>query len=192
MSELVGRFLSFEEDLGDGLVKFVYYVLLFLLIVTSLYDWVMAFFHIFAGKPWSSLGLFLVGVPLRFMLGLLLLRVGAEVILAILSIDDSLKKSEPDGDTMSSGLNLGTVPASASTKTPAEVVEDDEEPTARPRTKKATKKSAKKTAKKAAKKSSKKAATEAATEEAARSPDEPANTNEASPPADLPKDDNPN
>jgi hypothetical protein len=105
MSELVGRFLSFEEDLGRDLVKFVYYVLLFLLVVTTLYDLVVAVIDMFTARFWHNLGRFLVVIPLRFFITLLLLRVGAELVIAILSIDDNLREREPHGDVMSSGLN---------------------------------------------------------------------------------------
>ncbi|MEE4208407.1 MAG: DUF4282 domain-containing protein [Parvularcula sp.] len=105
MSELVGRFLSFEEDLGRDLVKFVYYVLLFLLVVTTLYELVVALIDMFTVKFWPNFGRFLVAIPLRFFISLLLLRVGTELVIAILSIDDRLREREPRGDVMSSGLN---------------------------------------------------------------------------------------
>lgn len=143
MSELVGRFLSFEESLGKDLVKFVYYVLLFLLVVTTLYDLVTSFVAIFTVKILPNLGQVFVVIPLRFFVTLLLLRVASEVVIAVLSIDDNLRAAGPDGDTMSSGLNPVVRPA---------------EP-AKPVAKKAAKKKA---AKKAASKKSAKMAADSA------------------------------
>ena len=105
MSELIGRFLSFEEHMGRGLVKFVYYVLLFLLVVTTLYDLAIALYGMFAVKFWPNLWQFLVFQPLKFFVMLLLLRVGAELIIAVLSIDDNIRGEEMSDDTMSTGLN---------------------------------------------------------------------------------------
>jgi hypothetical protein len=116
MSELVGRFLSFEDHLGRGLVKFVYYVLLFLLVVTTLFELVTALIAMFSGAFWPSLWAFLVLVPLNFFVRLLLLRVGAELVIAILSIDDNLR-GESSPDTMSTGLNPVTPPRAAPTMT---------------------------------------------------------------------------
>ncbi|GGY46572.1 DUF4282 domain-containing protein [Parvularcula lutaonensis] len=136
MSELIGRFLSFEEHLGRGLVKFVYYVLLFLLMMTTLYDLGVAVGQMFGGKFWLGLGKFVVRIPLEFIVSLLLLRVGAELIMAVLSIDDHLRSGIRDGDTMSSGLNAPSHPPAAAPtlKTPSAEVANDldddaEEPT---------------------------------------------------------------
>ncbi|MCQ8183830.1 DUF4282 domain-containing protein [Parvularcula maris] len=116
MSELVGRFLSFEDHLGRGLVKFVYYVLLFLLVITTLFELVTALIGMFNGEFWASLWAFLVLVPLNFFVRLLLLRVGAELVIAILSIDDNLR-GESSADTISTGLNPVTPPRAAPTMT---------------------------------------------------------------------------
>lgn len=129
MSELVGRFLSFEEHLGRDLVKFVYYVLLFLLVVTTIYDLGVAVGQMFGGKFWPAAGRFLVRIPLEFFVSLLLLRVGAELVMAVLSIDDNLRSGMTEGDTMSSGLNPPAHPPAAAPtmKTPsrpAPVTED--------------------------------------------------------------------
>ena len=115
MQELIGRFLSFEEHLGRGLVKFVYYVLLFLLVVTTLYDLVVALATMVSVRFWAGLWKFLVVLPLRFFVMLLLLRVGAELVLAVLSIDDNLKTDDAEDDTISTGLNPVTAPKPAPT-----------------------------------------------------------------------------
>lgn len=129
MSELVGRFLSFEEHMGRELVKFAYYVLLFLLVVTSLYEMVMALFGMFAHKFWPNLWQFLVVVPLTFVVSLLLLRVGAELVIAVLSIDDNLQAGDQTGDVMSTGLNVASPPAAPATvKRPAPEPEPEDEP----------------------------------------------------------------
>jgi hypothetical protein len=158
MSELVGRFLSFEEHMGRSLVKFVYYVLLFLLVVSTLFEMVAALIAMFDDRFWPNLGQFLVLIPLRFFVSLLLLRVGAELVIAVLSIDDNLQNGHNVGDTMSSGLNPAPVPPAPSRMNvePAEPEpEVGEIPVAKKApAKKATKKrSTKKATKKAAKKS---------------------------------------
>jgi hypothetical protein len=131
MSELVGRFLSFEDHLGRGLVKFVYYVLLFLLVVTTIFELVMAVVSMFSGEFWAGLWAFFVIVPLSFLVKLLLLRVGAELVIAILSIDDNLRLDGAN-DTISTGLNPVTPPRAAPTMTapvaPAPAAESSSEP----------------------------------------------------------------
>ncbi|NNU15746.1 DUF4282 domain-containing protein [Parvularcula sp. ZS-1/3] len=129
MSELVGRFLSFEEHLGRGLVKFVYYVLLFLLVVTTLFGLGSAVYMMFAKAFWPNLWQFLVFIPLRFFVALLLLRVGAEVVIAVLSIDDNLRGESASPDSLSTGLNPVAPPKAAPTmKNPAPRTARDEEP----------------------------------------------------------------
>ena len=128
MSDLIGRFLNFEEHLGRGLVKFVYYVLLFLLVVTTLYDLAVALFGMFTVKFWPNLWQFLVFQPLKFFVALLLLRVGAELIIAVLSIDDSIRGEEASDDTMSSGLNPVSPPKAGPTIKTASPVANDTPP----------------------------------------------------------------
>lgn len=159
MSDLVGRFLSFEEHLGKGLVKFVYYVLLFLLVVATLFDLGEAVFRMITVKFWTNMWQFLVIIPLRSFVALLLLRVGAELAIAVLSIDDNLKGEGPGDDVMSTGLNPVTPPTPTPTVTQPrtaapEPEEESGESTSGP-AKRATKKKA---AKKAARKASKKTA----------------------------------
>jgi hypothetical protein len=96
VSDLIGRFLSFEEHLGRGLVKFAYYVALFYLVVVSLYELVA---HLFDGE----FGRFLL-VPFEFLLALLVLRVVAELVIAVLSIDDNLRGAAGTVDGMEAGL----------------------------------------------------------------------------------------
>ena len=129
MSDLIGRFLSFEENLGRGLVKFVYYVLLFLLVVTTLYGLTVALFGMFTVKFWPNLWQFLVFQPLKFFVMLLLLRVGAELIMAVLSIDDSIRSEVATDDTMSTGLNPVAPPKAGPTiKTAAPAANDTPPP----------------------------------------------------------------
>lgn len=124
MSDLIGRFLSFEDHLGRGLVKFAYYLALFYLVVVSLYELIK---YLFAGQ----FGDFLL-VPFQFLLQLLLLRIGAEVVMAILSIDDHLQGVA----TSTEGFEAGLTPSDAPSTTvydaakPAPVEEDAEEETA--------------------------------------------------------------
>ena len=106
MQELVGRFFSFEEHLGRGLVRLLFYVLVFLLIVTTAWELVVTLSHL-TKMFWTNLWRLLVIVPFTFLVKLLMLRLGAEVILAVLSIDDSLRSGSSDGDVMSSGLSMG-------------------------------------------------------------------------------------
>ncbi|MEM6649067.1 MAG: DUF4282 domain-containing protein [Pseudomonadota bacterium] len=106
MSDLIGRFLSFEEHLGRGLVKFAYYVALFYLIVISLFEMIT---FLFGGK----FGEFIL-VPFGFLLQLLLLRVGAELIMAVLSIDDNLQGNGFSADGVEAGLTPApTTPSSS-------------------------------------------------------------------------------
>ena len=117
MSELVGRFLSFEERLGRGLVRLSYYVLLFLLVMTSLWD-ITTSVGQFGDEFWHNLWRVLVTIPFTFFVKLLLLRLGAEVIMAVLSISESLQTAGPEGDVMSSGLNVADEPAPSTMRAP--------------------------------------------------------------------------
>lgn len=105
MSDLVSRFLSFEEVMGRSLVRFFYYVLLFILVVTTLYDMVVTLMGFFSPQVLKNLGRFFVLIPVMFGLKLLALRVGTELVLAILNIEASLQSDDLNADVMSSGLN---------------------------------------------------------------------------------------
>lgn len=107
MSDLIGRFLSFEEHLGRGLVKFAYYVALFYLVVVSLYGMIKYLFTMQFGE-------FLL-VPFQFLLQLLLLRVGAELVMAILSIDDNLQGATTSTEGFEAGLTPSDRSASPTT-----------------------------------------------------------------------------
>jgi hypothetical protein len=89
MSNAIGRFLSFEETLGKGLVKFAYYVLLAALAVMTLGLMIGAIGTMIDGDVLEGLGLFILA-PIRFAIAVIVLRVLAELVLAVLSIDDSL------------------------------------------------------------------------------------------------------
>ncbi|WP_031550484.1 DUF4282 domain-containing protein [Parvularcula oceani] len=90
MSDAISRFLSFDRPLGQGLVKFAYFVLLAILTIATVIAMIAAFIGLFTGPFWANLFQFLILLPLQFLVGVLLLRVGTEVVLAILSIDDRL------------------------------------------------------------------------------------------------------
>lgn len=196
MSELVGRFLSFEDQMGRGLVRFVYYVLLFLLVVTTLWEIVTT-----AGKLgddfWHNLWDILVIIPLSFLVKLLLLRVGAELVMAVLSIDDHLQGGMPEGDVMSSGLNVAArrgapvpQPAQPDPQPATDEAQDGDGPPAKPATKKRAgtggKKAARKTAKTASKTktASRKTAKKASGPSAARGSDTPASPQGETRPSD--------
>lgn len=106
MTELVGRLLSFEERNGRGLVRLVFYLLLFVLVVTSAWEMTKSFSDM-SDAFWTNLWRILVTIPFKFLVLVLLLRLGAEVVIAIFSISESLQSGAPEGDVMSSGLNLG-------------------------------------------------------------------------------------
>ena len=89
MKTLASRFLSFEETLGAGLVKFAYFVLLALLIVLTVAAVIGGVVMMFTVGFWAGLGAVLIA-PVRFVVALILLRVATEVVLAVLSIDDHL------------------------------------------------------------------------------------------------------
>ncbi|MEM1379825.1 MAG: DUF4282 domain-containing protein [Pseudomonadota bacterium] len=120
MSDLVSRFLSFQEHMGRGLVRLVYYVLVFLLVVTTLYEMTTSF-GAMTETFWSNMWRVLVIIPLMFFVKLLLLRLAAELVLAVQSINESLQSGTPQGDVMSSGLNLGGhSPAAPASEHPAD------------------------------------------------------------------------
>ncbi|MEO1042700.1 MAG: DUF4282 domain-containing protein [Pseudomonadota bacterium] len=190
MTELIGRFLGFEEKMGRGLVTFGYYLLLFLLVVTTLYDLLVAFAGFFGAGFFGNLGKFLVLIPVRFVVMLIGLRVATEFVLAVLNVEDSLKADPLDADMLSSGLNPVRRPVSpAQTPEPeAPAIDEDEladEPvTAAASTKKRTRKSAKKTtATKKTKKATTKKSAKAASATTPEAANDPAPT-EPSPPTD--------
>ncbi|MEM9838405.1 MAG: DUF4282 domain-containing protein [Pseudomonadota bacterium] len=106
MTELVGRLLSFEERNGRGLVRLVFYLLLFLLVVTNAWEMTKSFGGM-GGAFWANLFRVLVTIPFTFLVQALVLRLGAEVIMALFDISENLKSNMPEGDIMSSGLNVG-------------------------------------------------------------------------------------
>lgn len=98
MKTLASRFLTFEETLGAGLVKFAYYVLLTVLIVTTIVSMIAGIIAMFTTGFWVGLGALLIA-PIQFVIGLILLRVATELVLAVLSIDDNLSGENGRGDT---------------------------------------------------------------------------------------------
>lgn len=89
MNTIASRFLSFEEPLGAGLVKFAYFVIAAVLLILMVIAMIAGIVAMFEVGFFAGLGRFLLA-PLQFVLALILLRVATEVVLAILSIDDNL------------------------------------------------------------------------------------------------------
>ena len=89
MNTIASRFLSFEEPLGAGLVKFAYFVIAAVLLLLMVIAMIAGIVTMFEVGFLTGLGRFLLA-PLQFVLALILLRVATEVVLAILSIDDQL------------------------------------------------------------------------------------------------------
>ena len=155
MNTLASRFLSFEEALGAGLVKFAYFLLLAVLVVLTVVAMIGGIVMMFTVGFWAGLGAFLLA-PVRFIVALILLRVATEVVLAILSIDDHLT----DGARNQGALpNAAPAPAPVSvpTATPAPTVKSA--PAPKPASKGTPAAKAKPAAKKTARKTTKKATT---------------------------------
>ena len=96
MSDLIGRFLSFDELLGRGLVKFAYFISLFYLVVIHLFHLGNELYHLEIGN--------LLLVPFQFLFWVLVVRLIAEMLLAILSIDDRLQGVTVSNDGFEAGL----------------------------------------------------------------------------------------
>ncbi|MGV6819602.1 MAG: DUF4282 domain-containing protein [Parvularcula sp.] len=107
MSDLIGRFLSFEEHLGRGLVKFAYYLALFFSIVVNLWWLMTAIFGLRLGDA--------VIILCQAILAIVVLRVVTELALAILSIDDHLQ----NGGVVNEGFEAGLTPAPRTAKADA-------------------------------------------------------------------------
>ena len=170
MDNVVSRFLSFEETLGKGLVKFAYFVILIGLAVWAVIEvigGVILLFDDVAAGLWE-----IVHTPFELVLWVILLRVATEVVLAILSIDDNLTESavaERQGREKSASAFAATAAPSVTTAQPR--ADAAAAATTTPDTRKATsasssssatsaparKTAAAKTTKKAAKKTTKKA-----------------------------------
>ncbi|MBB4658048.1 DUF4282 domain-containing protein [Parvularcula dongshanensis] len=162
MSDIIGRFLTFEETLGRGLVKFAYFVLLIVgaigTIVTMI-GGVVLMFEDFGAGFWQF-----IAAPFWFLIAVILLRIGAEVVNAVLSIDDNLTHgARIDGrmparlpGVSESGTRAGVTPpppasaatassssaAHAATGAPNEVVSPAKKATKKRTKKKAAKKTA--------------------------------------------------
>ena len=91
MDNIVSRFLTFEETLGRGLVKFAYFVILIGLVVWAVVEVVGGIILLF-DRPLAGLWE-IVHTPFEFALWAMLLRVATELILAVLSIDDNLAET---------------------------------------------------------------------------------------------------
>lgn len=172
MKTLASRFLSFEETLGAGLVKFAYFVLLFVLVVLTVIAMIAGIVSMVDGSFGAGLAQFLLA-PLQLVLALILLRVGTEVVLAILSIDDHLTDGARHAaalpGTAAAGAAYVADGGSASTSAAASSTATKKATS----TKKAAKKTARKSAaKKAASKSAPSAKKTAAAAKAATRPSE--------------------
>jgi hypothetical protein len=88
MKDVIGRFLTFQETLGAGLVKFAYYVLLTLFVIATLVAMIggiILMFDDLGAGLWQ-----LVAAPFQLVIAAILLRIATELVLAVLSIDDQL------------------------------------------------------------------------------------------------------
>ena len=103
VSDLIGRFLSFEERLGRGLVKFGYYLAIGFLVIWTVFA---LFKYLFS---WQIGAFFLV--PFQFIGLVIALRVTSETLLSILSIDEN----KPHG--ASDGFEAGITPSPAPSTT---------------------------------------------------------------------------
>lgn len=115
MKTVIGRFLTFEETLGKGLVKFAYFVLLAFLVaatVVAMIGGVVLMFDDFLEGLWRF-----VVAPFQLVIAVILLRIGAEVVNAILSIDDQLTDGARAGGRMPS-LGSGSGSSSAGSAAP--------------------------------------------------------------------------
>ena len=120
MDNIVSRFLTFEETLGRGLVKFAYFVILIGLVVWAVVEIAGGVILLF-DRPLAGLWE-IVHTPFEFALWAMLLRVATELVLAILSIDDNLAETALTGrgqDAPAPRVAESTAPVSAPTPTPA-------------------------------------------------------------------------
>lgn len=123
MGTIVSRFLTFQETLGKGLVKFAYFVLLALLAITTVIAMISGIVLMFDDFL-AGLGRFLFA-PIQFVVAAILLRIGAEVVNAILSIDDQLTDgARADGKVP--GLRSGAGGSSSGTSGGLGLGEDTE------------------------------------------------------------------
>ncbi|WP_084420682.1 DUF4282 domain-containing protein [Henriciella litoralis] len=82
MNGLLGRFLSFDKMLTGTIVKFLYYILLTLVVLFGIY---MLLHSLFTG----SIGMFLLGL-LLFPLSIIYVRIMCEMMIVIFRISDNL------------------------------------------------------------------------------------------------------
>ena len=82
MNGLLGRFLSFDKMLTGTIVKFLYYILLTLVVLFGIY---MLLHSLFTGR----IGIFLLGL-LLFPLSIIYVRILCEMMIVIFRISDNL------------------------------------------------------------------------------------------------------
>lgn len=117
MSDVIGRFLSFDEQLGRGLVKFAYFLSLFYLVVIHVVELFRHLIHL-------EIGPFLL-VPFKFLLFVLALRIAAEFLIAVLSINDRLQE---EAMVAEAGSSSGLTPEPGTPVSPSSGGESMESP----------------------------------------------------------------
>ena len=85
---MLSRFLSFEKPLGSTLVQLLYYFGLIGLVLHAVQR--MWFWLTFLDNDWDRALWMLIKTPFMLVLGIIVLRVGAELALAVLRMDKSL------------------------------------------------------------------------------------------------------
>lgn len=110
MSDLIGRFLSFEDHFGRGLVKFAYYLGLAFLVITHAY-WILK--DVFTLHLGDAIVTFCHGI-----LAIVLIRVASELALSLFSIDENLQNGMPRDEGFEAGIT--PTPGSVQADTPQE------------------------------------------------------------------------
>ena len=83
--DMLSNFLSFEKPMGEVLTKFLFYVGILLIVLWGLraeWNWILYFDNDWDRALWG-----VIWTPIATILRLLALRVGAELVLAVLRLD---------------------------------------------------------------------------------------------------------
>ncbi len=89
--DFLTRFLSFEKPMGNTLVRVLYY----LAIVAAVWNALKMFWHygiLRLDNDWGSALWVMIKTPFILIFGIIVLRVAAELALAVLRMDTSLHK----------------------------------------------------------------------------------------------------
>lgn len=89
--DFITRFLSFEKPMGNTLVRLLYYIA----IVVAIWNALKMFWHygiLRLDNDWDSALWVMIKTPFVLIFGIIVLRVMAELALAILRMDLSLHK----------------------------------------------------------------------------------------------------